>query len=118
MDQVGRLYGYLLTASIVTRWMLFIIPILALFWIPGILALTTYPNASVSYFMLLISLLSDEDLSGVGRRFAVVEYLAQCTLGRYDFHVFASILLGPISSYYRLVGGTRCLVRAFTQNIR
>lgn len=34
--------------SIVTRWFLFIVPILAILWIPAILQLTTYPNAEVS----------------------------------------------------------------------
>jgi hypothetical protein len=62
---MGRLYGFLLTTSIVTRWLLFIIPVLALFWIPGILALTTYPHASVSRFLLPISYLADDFRYGV-----------------------------------------------------
>ncbi|KAI0000574.1 Mechanosensitive ion channel-domain-containing protein [Russula vinacea] len=35
-----RFYQFLLSASIVTRWTLFIIPVLAIIWIPGILGLT------------------------------------------------------------------------------
>lgn len=43
----SRLYNYLLNVSIVTRWIIFIIPILSILWIPGILSLTTFPNANV-----------------------------------------------------------------------
>lgn len=46
--QLTKLYQYLLNFSIVTRWILFIIPVLALLWIPGILSLTVYPAANVS----------------------------------------------------------------------
>lgn len=42
-----RLYNYLLNVSIVTRWFLFIVPVLALLWIPGILGITTFPNAAI-----------------------------------------------------------------------
>ena len=45
--KITKFYIYLLHASIVTRWMLFIIPFLAILWIPGILSLTTYPHANV-----------------------------------------------------------------------
>jgi hypothetical protein len=43
----ARFYHYLLNVSIVTRWIIFIVPVLGLLWIPGILSLTTYPNANV-----------------------------------------------------------------------
>ncbi|KAJ7188245.1 Mechanosensitive ion channel-domain-containing protein [Mycena filopes] len=44
----SKLYNYLLNVSIVSRWILFIVPVLALLWIPGILVLTkTTPNAQV-----------------------------------------------------------------------
>lgn len=46
--QFTKLYQYLLNFSIITRWILFIVPILALLWIPGILSLTLYPKANVS----------------------------------------------------------------------
>ncbi|KAI9449408.1 Mechanosensitive ion channel-domain-containing protein [Lactarius psammicola] len=42
-----RFYQYLINASIVTRWTLFIIPILIIIWIPGILALTTSPTGKI-----------------------------------------------------------------------
>ncbi|TFY79553.1 hypothetical protein EWM64_g4459 [Hericium alpestre] len=41
-----RFYNYLLNVSIVTRWTLFIVPVLALLWIPGILDFTAFPNAN------------------------------------------------------------------------
>ncbi|CAG7850530.1 Uncharacterized MscS family protein C2C4.17c [Serendipita indica DSM 11827] len=41
-NTVTRFYHYLIGASIVTRWALFIIPILGCLWIPGILGLTVY----------------------------------------------------------------------------
>ncbi|KAJ3775029.1 Mechanosensitive ion channel-domain-containing protein [Lentinula raphanica] len=46
-NKLAKLYHYLLNVSIVTRWFLFIVPPLGLLWIPGILGLTTFPNASV-----------------------------------------------------------------------
>ena len=45
--QLGQLYVYLLTVSIITRWLLFIVPLLAILWIPGILSVTKFPNATV-----------------------------------------------------------------------
>ncbi|KAF7376162.1 Mechanosensitive ion channel protein [Mycena sanguinolenta] len=38
---VSKLYNYLLNASIVSRWILFIVPVLGLIWIPGIIVLTS-----------------------------------------------------------------------------
>ncbi|KAK0461093.1 Mechanosensitive ion channel-domain-containing protein [Desarmillaria tabescens] len=46
-NKVSKLYNYLLNVSIVSRWILFILPIMAILWIPGILQLTTFPNAMV-----------------------------------------------------------------------
>lgn len=46
--QFVRFYNYLLNVSIITRWTLFIVPMAGLLWIPGILQLTTFPNAAVS----------------------------------------------------------------------
>ncbi|KAI0001284.1 Mechanosensitive ion channel-domain-containing protein [Russula compacta] len=42
-----RFYQFLLNTSIVARWTLFIVPILALIWIPGILSLTASPNGKI-----------------------------------------------------------------------
>ena len=47
MLQLAKLYNYLLNVSIVTRWSIFIIPVLALLWIPGILGLTKFHDATV-----------------------------------------------------------------------
>ncbi|KAH9832221.1 Mechanosensitive ion channel-domain-containing protein [Rhodofomes roseus] len=42
-----KFYNYLLNVSIITRWLIYIIPVLGLLWIPGILSFTAYPNATV-----------------------------------------------------------------------
>ncbi|KAH9040170.1 hypothetical protein EDB85DRAFT_2072323 [Lactarius pseudohatsudake] len=42
-----RFYQYLINASIVTRWTLFILPILIIIWIPGIIALTASPTGEI-----------------------------------------------------------------------
>ena len=47
-NRLVRFYHYLLSFSIVTRWTLFIVPVLAILWIPGILSVTQFPNARVS----------------------------------------------------------------------
>ncbi|EIN11813.1 hypothetical protein PUNSTDRAFT_61874 [Punctularia strigosozonata HHB-11173 SS5] len=46
-NRFARFYHYLLAASIVTRWTLFIVPVLVLLWIPGILGLTAFPHAAI-----------------------------------------------------------------------
>jgi len=42
-----RFYQFLLNASIVTRWTLFIVPVLAILWIPGIIGLTVSPRGQI-----------------------------------------------------------------------
>lgn len=42
-----RLYQWLVNVSILTRWILFIVPVLGVIWIPGILGITAYPDATV-----------------------------------------------------------------------
>ncbi|KAH8107938.1 hypothetical protein BXZ70DRAFT_884347 [Cristinia sonorae] len=46
-NRVSRLYNYLINVSIVTRWFLFIVPVLGLLWIPGILGVTTFPRTEI-----------------------------------------------------------------------
>ncbi|KAG8758778.1 hypothetical protein FRC14_007427 [Serendipita sp. 396] len=43
-NKISRFYYYLIGASIITRWALFILPILGCLWIPGILGLTAYKH--------------------------------------------------------------------------
>lgn len=45
--QLAKAYNYLLNVSIVTRWIIYIIPVLGALWIPGILGFTAYPNSTV-----------------------------------------------------------------------
>ncbi|KAJ7901846.1 Mechanosensitive ion channel-domain-containing protein [Mycena olivaceomarginata] len=40
-NKASKLYNYLLNVSIVSRWILFILPVMAIIWIPGIIVLTT-----------------------------------------------------------------------------
>ncbi|KAG8747159.1 hypothetical protein FRC10_002208 [Ceratobasidium sp. 414] len=46
-NRLARAYHYLLNFSIITRWILYIVPVLALLWIPGIVQLTTVPKANI-----------------------------------------------------------------------
>lgn len=46
-NKFAKFYNYLLNVSIVTRWFMFIVPVLGLVWIPGILGFTTFPKATV-----------------------------------------------------------------------
>ncbi|KAH6914006.1 Mechanosensitive ion channel-domain-containing protein [Coprinopsis sp. MPI-PUGE-AT-0042] len=52
-NKVSKLYHFLLNVSIVTRWILFIVPVLGILWIPGILSITTFPKATVWSVKLL-----------------------------------------------------------------
>lgn len=83
--QLGKAYSYLVSVSIVTRWLLFVVPILGIIWIPGILSLTTFPRAAVRrpcsppplpFFLLTVS------CAGVGRPLDLVEHLAVRRMGR------------------------------------
>ncbi|PSR78148.1 hypothetical protein PHLCEN_2v7557 [Hermanssonia centrifuga] len=46
-NRFAKFYNYLLNVSIVTRWFLFIVPVMGLVWIPGILQFTTFPNGEI-----------------------------------------------------------------------
>ncbi|KAJ7072310.1 Mechanosensitive ion channel-domain-containing protein [Mycena amicta] len=46
-NQATKLYHYLLNVSIVSRWIIFIVPLLAILWIPGILDLTNTTKKKV-----------------------------------------------------------------------
>ncbi|KAI0779722.1 Mechanosensitive ion channel-domain-containing protein [Fomes fomentarius] len=46
-NKLAKFYHYLLNVSIVTRWTIFILPIVAILWIPAILQFTRFPNAKV-----------------------------------------------------------------------
>ncbi|KAI0675104.1 Mechanosensitive ion channel-domain-containing protein [Trametes maxima] len=50
---LAKLYNYLLNVSIVTRWFLFIVPVLAILWIPGILGFTKFPDTRIWGIKLL-----------------------------------------------------------------
>ncbi|ORX36049.1 Mechanosensitive ion channel-domain-containing protein [Kockovaella imperatae] len=43
----SRLYYWLINKSIIIRWILYIVPVLAILWIPGIVGLTAAPNGKV-----------------------------------------------------------------------
>ncbi|ELU42471.1 serine/threonine protein kinase [Rhizoctonia solani AG-1 IA] len=46
-NRLVRFYTYLLNLSIVTRWFLYIVPVVGLLWIPGILQITTFHTAHI-----------------------------------------------------------------------
>jgi hypothetical protein len=47
-NKAARFYHYLLNASVLTRWVLFILPVMGIIWIPAILQLTgVAPHARV-----------------------------------------------------------------------
>ncbi|KAF8326601.1 Mechanosensitive ion channel-domain-containing protein [Cantharellus anzutake] len=48
-----KIYTFLLSSSIITRWIIFIVPIMALLWIPGILSVTSAPKATIWHVRLL-----------------------------------------------------------------
>ncbi|BEJ12039.1 hypothetical protein CspHIS471_0204990 [Cutaneotrichosporon sp. HIS471] len=45
--RLSRMYLWAINSSIIVRWALFIIPFLALLWIPGILGVTAYRNSHI-----------------------------------------------------------------------
>ncbi|WVQ97390.1 hypothetical protein IAU59_004502 [Kwoniella sp. CBS 9459] len=46
-NKLSRLYYWALNRGIIVRWAMYIIPILALLWIPGIVGVTAEPNATI-----------------------------------------------------------------------
>jgi len=74
----------MINASIVTRWILFIVPMLGIIWIPGILSLTKFPKANVSnpLSLLLAEELIRVFLPGLVCQVDLVEHLVDSPLGR------------------------------------
>lgn len=101
-----RLYNYLLNVSIVTRWLIFIVPILGILWIPGILSFTKFPNAKVSYYYTLPifgCITTDGMTIDMGCPSSMVVDMAQRCLGRYVSDCQPKIAY--LSDYsYRMVG--------------
>ncbi|TFK87099.1 hypothetical protein K466DRAFT_491520 [Polyporus arcularius HHB13444] len=52
-NKLVKFWNYLINVSIVTRWMMFIIPVLGIVWIPGILQFTKFPDARIYGIKLL-----------------------------------------------------------------
>jgi hypothetical protein len=86
LRQFVRFYQFLLNASIVTRWTLFIIPILLIVWIPGILSFTASPSGKVRRLLpyALQGPRTNVFFTDMGSRFDMVEHLAERRLGWYD----------------------------------
>jgi hypothetical protein len=57
-------------------------------WIPGILGFTTFPNAKVYEFLNIYRALLQNLPSGLGCEVTLVEYLANCCLGRYALPLY------------------------------
>lgn len=91
-DQFVRFYQFLLSASIVTRWTLFIIPVLAILWIPGIIGLTTSPRGEVRCLFHSGCMVMWEILFTIfvdmGSPFDMVEHMAKRRLGRYAYFIW------------------------------
>ena len=83
LSQCSKFYYYLLNLSIVTRWILFIVPVLGILWIPGILSLTMFPNAKVFYVL--------------GFRACIFTYFRSGKLGCYG-GVYGYLLSGEVSN--------------------
>ena len=47
-NSFSRLYYWALNRGIVVRWTLYILPVLAILWIPGIIGLTAVPQKNLS----------------------------------------------------------------------
>jgi hypothetical protein len=112
--QFVRFYQFLLNASIVTRWTLFIIPVLAIIWIPGILGLTVSRKGEVRS-LLSYGLHGQVDkriciCTDLGSAFDMVEYMAKRCMGRYDRLLFHTI---PISCGANSVGWWASLAGAY-----
>ncbi|RXK40282.1 serine/threonine protein kinase [Tremella mesenterica] len=52
-NKLSRLYYWALNRGIVVRWALYILPILALLWLPGILGVTAEKNATIWHIKLI-----------------------------------------------------------------
>ena len=69
-----------------TRWTLFIIPVLAILWIPGIIGLTSSRRGEVRYlFHLEFHGHADQSIfifTDMGSAFDMVEHMAKRRMGR------------------------------------
>ncbi|KAF7792394.1 hypothetical protein EIP86_003431 [Pleurotus ostreatoroseus] len=80
-NRFAKFYNYLLNVSIVTRWFLFIVPVMGILWIPGILGLTNFPDARVRsiHSYLRLEVLTEE--LGMGRATPLVECMVKRCVG-------------------------------------
>jgi hypothetical protein len=74
--KISKLYVDLLNVSIVTRWIIFIFPILGILWIPGILGIVKFPKATVCDHNDLVFYMSFTFWVGMGSEAFMVEHLA------------------------------------------
>ena len=105
-DQFVRFYQFLLNTSIIARWTLFIVPVLAIVWIPGIIGLTASRRGEVrsrlhpGFMAMWINLFSI--FVDMGSAFDMVEHMAKRRMGRCAIISYDSC---PMSlKFYRLVG--------------
>jgi hypothetical protein len=118
-DQFVRFYQFLLSASIVTRWTLFIIPVLAILWIPGIVGLTASPRGEVRFLLhsgfvvMWINLFSI--FADMGSTFDMVEYMVERRMGRYDhdvlFHAVRVSCRSNFAGWWASLAGAYVLFR-------
>ncbi len=64
---MSRFYYWALNRGIVVRWILYIVPVLALLWIPGIVGLTAAKNATVWHVRLVRFRLYPRDKANDGQ---------------------------------------------------
>jgi hypothetical protein len=99
----------------VTRWTLFIIPVLAILWIPGIIGLTASHRGEVRFlfhsgFMVMwINLFSI--FADMGSAFDLVEHMAKRRMGRCDYDVLFLTVL--VSCRLNFAGWWACLAGAY-----
>lgn len=105
--QLVRLYYYLLSFSIITRWLLFIVPLLAILWIPGILHFTRFPNAEVSLYVRQFIC-----TTAFGDRYGVLDFYG----GQYGLVLYGLVCSPSISSpvdYLHRVGWWIAFIAAY-----
>ncbi len=97
-----------------TRWTLFIIPVLAILWIPGILGLTASRKGEVRFRLFGLPGHVGKSIfiffADMGSAFDMVEHMAKRRMGRYDHVLFHTIL---ISCRANSVGWWACLAGAY-----
>lgn len=108
----------MLNVSIVTRWIIYIIPTAGILWIPAILQFTKNHNAMVSNAICSGRLLGFTKMAGIRGTAPVLEYMVYRCMGWYvTARNLSASVIEVLAHFGRMVGRSGTEVGAGSVNV-